>query len=881
MLIRELKIENFRKFRQPVHLSGFGSGLNLVCEPNEVGKSTVLEAIRAVLFERHGAKGQKIKSFRPHGDEVGPAIELVFEVDGKTWSLKKKFLQGASVLLEGPAGRYQSDEAEEKLQALLGFSRAGNTGADDDSRGALGLLWVEQGQSFVLEAPGQQARKTFEDVLAGEVGAVTGGKRAVAVMESVRKDLAELLTATGKPTKRLAQALETAQEARSAAHAAEADLALYEDVLTRLESKRGELRRVLRDLSDEDERTVMEALRKDIERAKTAAQLLQTATLVWQQAVTEHERLEEQANRRTSDQAALASAVTGHANACANQAAHQDVSAAAKAHVTEAEGLLKAARAAVRDAEAIRTTALKARFQAETLRAKSAAFTRLDKAEAVQQSLEGLAAQLAAERMDAKAAQRLEELARKRQEAKTSVEAGAATIALALSPSAQGVTLDGVAVTADQSFVLSARRDLEAPGLGRLTMTPPASGETARARLRAAEADMEAFLEAVGHTDMETARAAARARTQMQAEEKSLTSQLAVLCPADPALKIAAGYGPLRAALAGQERPADADVDPEQLLETSEAAEAAYQQARAEEEAQNGRMEAALEDFQKAQLQETRLSGLVEQAAAAVDRLQQIVTSAQAEISDQALADNIAQAATKEAQATVDLETAKRTARALDLTGLERKLEAANRRQVRLAEERLELVSAVAKLEEQAKTQGGQGPAMQAQGAVELAEVAEQQAQQLRDEADVLALLKETLEGAQTDASRKYLAPITKRIAPFVRRLLPNASLNFHDDFRPSTLLRSGREEAAEDLSKGTQEQIAILTRLAFADLLLSKGKPASLILDDALVFADDDRFETMTEILSEAAKRMQVIILSCRSRAFRHLDATRLSLGG
>jgi len=65
--------------------------------------------------------------------------------------------------------------------------------------------------------------------------------------------------------------------------------------------------------------------------------------------------------------------------------------------------------------------------------------------------------------MDAKAAQRLDELDRKRQEAKSSVEAGAATIALALSPSAQGVTLDGIAVTTDQSFVLSARRNLEAP----------------------------------------------------------------------------------------------------------------------------------------------------------------------------------------------------------------------------------------------------------------------------------------------------------------------------------------------------------------------------------------------------------------------------------
>src|SRR3546814_1575771 len=89
---------------------------------------------------------------------------------------------------------------------------------------------------------------------------------------------------------------------------------------------------------------------------------------------------------------------------------------------------------------------------------------------------------------------------------------------------------------------------------------------------------------------------------------------------------------------------------------------------------------------------------------------------------------------------------------------------------------------------------------------------------------------------------------------------------------RPTLLTRGGREEATDDLSKGTQEQLAVLTRIAFADLLIEKGKPASLMLDDALVFADDDRFEVMLDILTEAAQRMQIIILSCRtSRSEEH----------
>lgn len=50
-------------------------------------------------------------------------------------------------------------------------------------------------------------------------------------------------------------------------------------------------------------------------------------------------------------------------------------------------------------------------------------------------------------------------------------------------------------------------------------------------------------------------------------------------------------------------------------------------------------------------------------------------------------------------------------------------------------------------------------------------------------------------------------------------------------------------------------------------------------MLDDALVFADDNRFEVMLEIFAEAALRMQVIILTCRTSAYRGLEAKRVCL--
>jgi len=90
---------------------------------------------------------------------------------------------------------------------------------------------------------------------------------------------------------------------------------------------------------------------------------------------------------------------------------------------------------------------------------------------------------------------------------------------------------------------------------------------------------------------------------------------------------------------------------------------------------------------------------------------------------------------------------------------------------------------------------------------------------------------------------------------------------------------RAGVDESCGDLSRGTQEQLAILTRLAFADLLLEDGAPISLILDDPLVYSDDVRLEVMTNMLLEASRRMQVILLTCRSYAFRHVEANRIAI--
>jgi len=225
------------------------------------------------------------------------------------------------------------------------------------------------------------------------------------------------------------------------------------------------------------------------------------------------------------------------------------------------------------------------------------------------------------------------------------------------------------------------------------------------------------------------------------------------------------------------------------------------------------------------------------------------------------------------------LEAAREGASSYDVTVIRKRLDNMTRAATRAGEERIELNRQIAALEATIAREGILGPAGLAEAAREEESAAIAACERLRREADVLETLRTALTDAANEASRTFLAPVTKRAVRYVRQLLPGCDLSFDEELGLASVLRAGVDESCVDLSCGTQEQLAILTRLAFADLLLEDGAPISLILDDPLVYSDDARLEIMTEILQEASTRMQVILLTCRSKAFRHVDGNRIML--
>ena len=119
-----------------------------------------------------------------------------------------------------------------------------------------------------------------------------------------------------------------------------------------------------------------------------------------------------------------------------------------------------------------------------------------------------------------------------------------------------------------------------------------------------------------------------------------------------------------------------------------------------------------------------------------------------------------------------------------------------------------------------------------------------------------------------------------KELVPLLRLFWSEAEVRFDPEtLLPRALVRAGAEEGFDILSGGTQEQIALLVRLAFARMLARSGAPAPVILDDAIVHTDDDRIERMFDALTRQAHDIQIVVFSCRQKTFRDLGGRGLAI--
>jgi DNA repair exonuclease SbcCD ATPase subunit len=92
----KLEVESFRGIRAAS--IPFASGLNVFHGPNDLGKSTLAEAIRAALLVP--TKSKEGKSYVGWDTGAPARVILTFESGGKLWRVRKTFGSGCQSVLE-------------------------------------------------------------------------------------------------------------------------------------------------------------------------------------------------------------------------------------------------------------------------------------------------------------------------------------------------------------------------------------------------------------------------------------------------------------------------------------------------------------------------------------------------------------------------------------------------------------------------------------------------------------------------------------------------------------------------------------------------------------------------------------------------------------
>ncbi|HUZ94699.1 MAG TPA: AAA family ATPase [Edaphobacter sp.] len=887
MKIRSVQVTNFRKFVGTVRVDGITDGVNLLVGQNELGKSTLLEAINGVIFEKAKSQTELVRSFRHFVNGTVPEVELAFNLDGTSWTIRKRFAgqAGKAVLTSSDRRRFEDEAAETELQRLLEFASRRGGGEP----GIWGTLWVRQGRSFGDAKLDDAGRRTLQGCIEAQVGVVTGGERGRKIPIAIEQALGEMISTRG-PRGKFKDAKDRLAETEVRVNQLgekRREIFDYMDILARLKRERKDLQV---DWNEETHRRELDEARTrrtaaatkaaEIEAARNAAKLAEERAARERTAVTNRAEL-------AREVALIEAEIKGL----------RDEIGRAEIYRNETNLLVETCEKRLADLRDQARLAGEQSRRLERIRSVSSLRTEIEQHEATLAKAADL--QAAADRLSEligqitatdEAVLRIEAADTELSGAKAALSAVATTVSLAIETVALGrVRLDGAPLdTPAISLAIVAKTTIGVEGVGEIVVEPQIDDRDAiLERLRLAENTLMAALETARAENLTAARHALAERRELERQLAEVRRGIAGLAPRDPSTKLAAGLdarqtrvselrGRLKTELDGltlSALPTAAEIAKE-IAETHDRAEQLAIDIQAAEAALDGPKGVLVEASTTLQEHEHRLAGRQgtlesKQAALAAGRAQ----SSDEELSAHATA--LTLRANEQQTALTTLENSQgETVEAIDIRI--KRLETAGRNhQDALATLNNEITRLTTLIE-----------ASEGAGVEEALEIAKAEQARLEaavkgyeEEAAVLQLLQQALREAEREAKALYLAPVVSRVQPYLRMLLPGTNLVLDENLSISAIERNGAAEEFGRLSEGTQEQLAVLTRLAFAELLLKQGRPATVILDDALAFSDDQRIERMFDILMRAGESVQIIVLTCRKRLFARLGATTLEI--
>ncbi|MEM9030641.1 MAG: hypothetical protein AAGC70_19950 [Pseudomonadota bacterium] len=874
MHLLSIRLTDVGPFSGDATVAGFSPGLNLLAAPNEAGKSTLFRALETVFRYQHTSRKQELLSLKPYTGGV-PSIACEFVEADRTWHLEKQYLTSPRAELRTDDGQdvYRDRDVDGALAALLA------SGAD--RRAFFPVLWIAQTQSFTWPQLDRDAHAGLATLIQHQAEDASGGHEIARVEATVLKELKVHLTdSLRQPRKNGPLAL-----AREALADAEAELAAAEHARDGAEerlAKLTELSEIWARLSDP---AVHQARNHDIARHDQEI-------AKWADARAQLRAAEATFESRVKDQQLAQQRLTATKACLAARRQLDDLDAARIALTSqqgELERALTSAGATVARLQSARDAAVRVREvqQLQAMRAdlekritsQAALLTRVETAVVVR---DRAARASASNPVTDDVYAELLKLRHDRDQVAAQLASALPRIAVDYDPGVRArFQVDGQMLEADETLTVSDPVTIVVPGFGALTVSPGRHESTAELERRQRQLSTK-LQEAYARYDISSEDELSErqsARRQLDQERQAAEAIVGELAPSGiEALQSERDHLRDRLAVVDQKLSAhlqdESDASQrEERRDTTDAIESvaeldhALEAARAERDGLQSRKADVDQQVAHARgrIEDTRarhaelLIQLDRQAVEPKD-----VDAADAEYAEvAALANESARVRSAwrsklpEAQAEQDW-IVRRDALKVDR-------DSADREKQRVETERQVL-------EGQVRLDRQNGVNRRCAEATAVLRQRRDRCAELEAHTAALRLLADEIARARSESLSPVQTQTVRKLQEIAEPLFGRDTIDLADLSTEAVRIGASATEPWSSLSGGTREQIAVLARLAYARVLADQGQSVPVVLDDALVFADDRRLDRMFQILRACAEHHQIIVLSCQEQRFGDL---------
>jgi len=869
MILHRLQLNNFRGVEQR-EISFPDRGVVVVCGANEIGKSSMIEALDLLMNYKDRSGHKDVKAAKPTHADVGAEVEAEISAGPYRFVYRKRFHKKCLTelrVLEPARQSLDGDEAHEAVLAMLGETV--------DMK-----LWhaqqvLQAASTTAVDLSGCDALSRALDVAAGDQAARSGTEPLL--IERIDAEFGRYFTGTGRPTGQWAAAIESLTQAERERERCAAAMADVDDRVCRHTELSTELAGLTAARTLAAERCADAAraagalgvLAEELAAARSIADVARANAAASAAADTERRRLRAEAEQRAGALAELQGAMSVAAE---DQSVAGEVAESASAAATAAAAALVAAQQRS-DSVRVAVDHLAARDEADRVAA------RLARIDGAREKLAEVNERLGRIAMTAESLAAIEAAAAAVELLGAQLLAVAATVEFT-AVTGQDLIVGGQRVTLQPgepwTLPASVAATVELPGVLAIRIEPGASAATLRAELDAAQQRCDDGLRQAGAADLAAARLAGRQRDSLHAERDKLVAALDGLCAGDDVEELRAELVTLQTGSMSRTDTPSPEVDAGTAQAELAAATAALDAARSADSTEQQLARAATAHLAAkttaATVTGARVATATDERNRALERLAvQRALDADDAISARAAAD----AETLQRADALLAELAERYERA-DPVAVEAETIAADHAAEALEREHGATKLALNDLTVELAVIGTEGR----KGKLDDAEIrsAHARAEHTRVEqrADAAKLLRCTMTRHRDNTRQRYVAPYRAEVERLGRTVF-GPTFEVEVDTNLTILKRTLEDRTVpyDSLSGGAKEQLGILARLAGAALVAAEDT-VPVVIDDALGFADPQRLMKMAAVFNTVGQTGQVIVLTCMPGRYDGIDGAQ-----